>query len=50
VELAPLILHSSSLARQSLDALDVESQPTNGEIESELNALLSAMSETTQAS
>jgi hypothetical protein len=41
---------SSSLARQSLDALDVESQPTNGEIESGLDAIQSAMTETAPVS
>jgi ATP-dependent Clp protease ATP-binding subunit ClpC len=41
---------SSSLARQSLDALDVESRPTNGESESGLDAIQSAMTETAPVS
>ena len=41
---------SSSLARESLDALDVDSEPTNGESESGLDAIQSAMTETAPVS
>jgi ATP-dependent Clp protease ATP-binding subunit ClpC len=41
---------STSLARQSQDALDVESEPTNGESESGLDAIQTAMTETAPVS